>query len=259
MLKDEEIGNILMGIESVADLRPIIERLRLDCLLEPVYGQVRSLQANISLELLHSEKINNFKSRVKEPESLLFKMLYARYSNLNEVNDFLGFLILTEDTKECYEMLRYFLRNGFYVYGRIWDSLSEKNGYKSLDLNLRKRDAVFNLQIRTLNSESELAGGEFSHKSYKMNRILKLKKFMSEDPHWGLDFRINLIRKIQINFEEGGSSILRDKSLSFVGLLDRYSQNPLDYNSFFRKNNFRFRYGFNGIKLSLKNSQKVYK
>ncbi|MBI5798061.1 hypothetical protein HZA98_04120 [Candidatus Woesearchaeota archaeon] len=224
----EEIKQTLLQLESIEDLNFIIEAFRMNHSLKPVRDSAIIAQAFIG-EILKDFSQTNVVSRIKSPESMLFSMLCSRKRDLNQVNDFLGFRSLVPTIDNCYELLEELLSDGFSPYWRVFDSLDrDPTLYRSLDINLHIENVPFQLQIRTPTLEQACQKEELAHEKYKKKRIEKFKHYLHNDKEWGIEFRLALLKCIQLQFEQG-HALAEKASFSFKDALDAYSEKPLNY------------------------------
>lgn len=231
--KKEELSNILWNISSTGELNSIAAELGLDTLFEPVLKQARQFQERTSQLISHCSKVRDSQYRIKTLESTLFKMIYCRKSDLNRINDIVGFRAIVDNVSDCYRLLAELIEEGLQPSYRFHDSLDNPNSaYRSLDVNFTTRDHYyFQVQIRTPEIQKVYDQGPLTPKTYKEKRFKKLHKYLN-DRNFGIEYRLNLFEIIVDNFKRGYNETPKGIS-GLTTVIDLYSAGEIDYSQLY--------------------------
>ncbi|HLD72387.1 MAG TPA: hypothetical protein VJA23_02280 [Candidatus Nanoarchaeia archaeon] len=226
---EEEIRRILWNLSSLKDLGHIISILKLDTQFKPVEKEARISQESLSNILSFPSRIKETRTRIKSIDSTIFKMIYCRKSDLNQINDIVGFIVIVDSVTDCYKLLSELTESGLKPSIRLYDSLDcPPSEYRSLDVNFMHQDHYSQVQIRTTEMQKVYDQGILTPQAYKNRCIKKLRHFLS-DSEFGIDYRLALFERIINNFRTGYKTITENTLKGFVTVLEAYSAHALDF------------------------------
>ena len=103
-----------------------------------------------------------FKSRIKNIGAMYEEAL--KEGNVNNINDLLAIKMVVKDLSDCYLTLGVVNKIGKFVGGKTIDYIAspKDNGYKSLNTNVRYKDANIQVRIRTEDMQRTNDLGVFS-------------------------------------------------------------------------------------------------
>ncbi|MBU0460747.1 MAG: hypothetical protein KJ771_08145 [Nanoarchaeota archaeon] len=225
----DELTKILVNMSSTKDLDNVIYGLGLESQFNPVLREARISQGNISQLLSKFPRIREVRTRIKTIDSTLFKMIYCRKSDLNRINDIVGFMAVVDDLENCYLLFSELNGEGLKPSVRFFDTLDcTASEYRSLDINFAHRNHYFKVQVRTHEIQRLYDQGPLTPEAYKKRRFTKLRKYLSDDA-FGIDYRLNLFQKVVNNFRMGSDTAASYDSSGFIPILDEYSVEDMDY------------------------------
>ncbi len=226
---EQELRSVLLNIASTTDLELIASKLNMDKNFGPVQEIAGKSQKAISQFLLSFPKIKETRTRIKTLDSTLFKMMYCRKSDLNKINDIVGFIAVVDDLGACYQLLSELIEGGLKPSFRIYDSLDGTNlDYRSLDANFTLGDHYFQIQIRTLDLQRIYNQGPLTAEAYKERHFKKLHIYLS-DQEFGIDYRVALFENIVENFKIGHHRVTSGGIEGFTKILDAYSSSAMNF------------------------------
>ena len=220
----------LLNMGDLSDLENVVSILCLDVLFEPINNSASAIILNSRKELDSLDGVLAIRFRIKKIESILFKMLYIRTPNLNQIQDIAGFRLIVEDVNSCYVTLKNLFSMGFIPYFRFFDTLNLSPGsYRSLDVNLLKDNQPIQIQIRPADFDESYSKGNLNPENYKRKMIERFRQYLLTDPEFGIDYRINLLKLMHTNFKKGFDSAISLDIIGLRDLLDMYSKKRFDY------------------------------
>ncbi len=115
----------------------------------------------------------NINVRLKSIYSI-HKKLLKKNIIYSQLQDTLGFRILTNTNDDCYLILERIIKHFDVVYSKIKDYIAfpKKNGYKSLHLTVIYKNMPIEVQIRTYKMHNNAEYGKASHLKYKLNKFV---------------------------------------------------------------------------------------
>ena len=132
-------------------------------------------------------------ARVKSIYSI-YKKMYEKKHDFNEIYDLMALRIITENENQCYEILGYIHANFKPIPGRFKDyiAMPKPNLYQSLHTTVLNDDgSVFEVQIRTKDMDETAEEGVAAHWRYKENTNYDARREQEEienQLHWFRDF-----------------------------------------------------------------------
>ena len=130
--------------------------------------------------ILEKNKFNNVEisSRVKDINSAALKYKEKKYSNINEIQDLIGIMIICKNKKQVYKISECFKEKLNVI--KISDYIKRpKMGYKSLHLNITYApDIIYEIQLKT---KPMMVAQEIIHDKIYKNKTMPmiLKKILS--------------------------------------------------------------------------------
>lgn len=132
-------------------------------------------------------------ARVKSIYSI-YKKMFEKKHDFNEIYDLMALRIITENENQCYEILGYIHANFKPIPGRFKDyiAMPKPNLYQSLHTTVLNDDgSVFEVQIRTKDMDETAEEGVAAHWRYKENTNYDARREQEEienQLHWFRDF-----------------------------------------------------------------------
>lgn len=167
-------------------------------------------------DLLLASKIGfEIESRVKSIYSI-YKKMYLKDKNFDEIYDVLALRIITETELNCYEILGLIHSIHKPIPGRFKDyiAMPKPNLYQSLHTTIVAHDGnIFEVQIRTKDMDEIAENGIAAHWRYKEGRNYnpqKEQKEIEEKLHWFRDFVNTSNENLSENAKEYMDSLTKD-------------------------------------------------
>jgi hypothetical protein len=218
-------------INSIEDIFAFSDDIGFTSLMQPIEYQAEQELKRIEQEIYRCLQQNNLvqniveqKKRVKNPPSILFRLMLLRF-DMKKIYDLIGFRLLTTDIETCRAVYDK-ITGDFPVpeqYSHYWDhekwftragardilSKPKPNGYRSFDYFNTSEGVIFEMQSRPERFESE---NKQNYQEYKKRKIKMLKDTINL---YGVE-----MQDLYHTFHDAAASLDGDKGSPLLQMLD---------------------------------------